>query len=130
MGLTNDTTQCLECDFWSKHRTSFCEKIGSNKFNDGKFKYHIYGLNNTIHMVLFKVPHGCKREYESITRDLKQAKEEAPRHANWAETYGFMNNTREVSNLKTKKTLVMVKNISNIKKALATPLGMVGMEFK
>ena len=58
--LNDDTAQWLECDLWSKYRTSFRKKIGSNKFNAGAFKYHISGSNNIVHVVLFKVPHGCK----------------------------------------------------------------------
>ena len=41
---------------------------------------------------------------------LKQAKEEAPWHANRAETYDFMNTIKVFSNLTTKKILVIVKN--------------------
>ena len=63
-------------------------------------------------------------------RTFKKAEEEDPRHTNRVEKYDFMNTIIEVSNLTTKKTLEIVKNISDIKEALETQLEMFGLEFK
>ena len=94
VGLTNDTVQWIERDFWSKYRTSFCKKIGSIKFNVGAYKYHVYWYNSTVSLVLFKVPHGCKREYEIFMRVFIKAEEESPRRDNWAKALFYEHHQR------------------------------------
>ena len=75
MGLIDGTTQWPERDFWSKYGTSFYNRIGSNKFKVGAFKYNIDGLIKTVHIVLFKVSYGYKRGYYRVMKDFKKAVE-------------------------------------------------------
>ena len=119
MGLTDDTAQWLEHDFWSKHCNSFCKK--SDLTNTMLVHLSIIFLDRiepTVHLVLLKVPHGCKKEHEIIMRTFKKAEEEAPQHANRTGTDDFINTIREVSNFTTKKTLAIVKKIQISRKHL------------
>eukprot|EP00978_Attheya_sp_CCMP212_P010158 scaffold24367_cov73-Attheya_sp.AAC.2 len=125
MGLSNDIVQWLSHDFWSRYRMSFRKKIGSHKFNVGAFKYHIAGGNNTVHMVLFKVPHGCTMEDDNVMMAFKQAADEAPRHANRAETNDCIAAIKEASNLSTKKTLAIVKSYFKSQGSTCDSLGHV-----
>eukprot|EP00978_Attheya_sp_CCMP212_P037470 scaffold176860_cov26-Attheya_sp.AAC.1 len=58
-------------------------------------------------------------------RAFKQAADEAPRHANRAETNDFINAIKEASNLPTKKTLAIVKSYFKSQGSTCDSLGHV-----
>jgi hypothetical protein len=92
---------------WKSYRIKFRRNMGSKKFNLMVYKY-MRGGSKPIHVVVFKVPHGVPANDARVLSALDVCREDAPTHANRAETILFVRHIQRATLTKTRKAKAVV----------------------